>query len=76
MELELKARLERGELDETLGLLYGEDLAGARGRCQKVMESFEAAFGRAPEALFSAPGRTELGGTTPTTSMAGCWPPG
>ena len=41
MELELKARLERGELDETLGLLYGEDLAGARGRCQKVMESFE-----------------------------------
>ena len=61
MELELKARLERGELDETLGLLYGEDLAGARGRCQKVMESFEAAFGRAPEAL-SAPGRTELGG--------------
>ena len=62
MELELKARLERGELDETLGLLYGEDLAGARGRCQKVMESFEAAFGRAPEALFSAPGRTELGG--------------
>ena len=62
MELELKARLERGELDETLGLLYGKDLAGARGRCQKVMESFEAAFGRAPEALFSAPGRTELGG--------------
>ena len=62
MELELKARLERGELDETLGLLYGEDLAGARGRCQKVMESFEAAFGRGPEALFSAPGRTELGG--------------
>ncbi|MCI9666754.1 MAG: galactokinase [Angelakisella sp.] len=62
MELELKARLERGELDETLGLLYGEDLAGARGRCQKVMESFEAAFGRAPEALLSAPGRTELGG--------------
>ena len=62
MELELKARLERGELDETLGLLYGEDLAGARGRCQKGMESFEAAFGRAPEALFSAPGRTELGG--------------
>ena len=62
MELELKARLERGELDETLGLLYGEDLAGGRGRCQKVMESFEAAFGRAPEALFSAPGRTELGG--------------
>ena len=62
MELELKARLERGELDETLGLLYGEDLAGARGRCQKVMESFEAAFGRAPEAMLSAPGRTELGG--------------
>ena len=62
MELELKARLERGELDETLGLLYGEDLAGARGRCPKGMESFEAAFGRAPEALFSAPGRTELGG--------------
>ena len=40
MELELKARLERGELDETLGLLYGEDLAGARGRCQSSPSPF------------------------------------
>ena len=32
MELELKARLDRGELDETLGLLYGAGLEGARAR--------------------------------------------
>ena len=62
MELELKARLDRGDLDKTLGLLYGEDLAGARARCRKVTEAFERAFGKAPETLFSAPGRTEIGG--------------
>ena len=63
MELELKARLDRGELDETLGLLYGAGLEEARARCHRVMAAFETAFGTAPEALFSAPGRTELGGT-------------
>ena len=62
MERELEARLDRGELDRTLGLLYGKDLEGARARCRRVMAAFEAAFGRAPEALFSAPGRTEMGG--------------
>ena len=62
MELELKARLDRGELDETLGLLYGAGLEEARARCHRVMAAFETAFGTAPEALFSAPGRTELGG--------------
>ena len=62
MELELKARLDRGELDETLGLLYGAGLEGARARCRRVIAAFETAFGTAPEALFSAPGRTELGG--------------
>ena len=55
MEQELKARLDRGELDKMLGLLYGEDLEGARARCARVLEGFAA---------------------TPTTSGAGCWPPG
>ena len=62
MELELKTRLDRGDLDDTLALLYGTDLAPARARCHKVISAFEAAFGEAPENLFSAPGRTELGG--------------
>lgn len=62
MEETLKARLTGGELDGTLRLLYGEDTGKARARCLAVMDAFEAAFGKAPEALFSAPGRTELGG--------------
>ena len=44
MELELKARLDRGELDETLGLLYGASLEEARARCHRVMAAFETAF--------------------------------
>ena len=34
----------------------------ARSRCERVLSGFAAAFGSIPKALFSAPGRTELGG--------------
>lgn len=57
----LRTRLERGELDRTLERLYG-GAESARSRCAGVLEGFAAAFGKEAEALFSAPGRTELGG--------------
>ena len=61
--LTLEARLERGETDETLCRLYGaEHLEAAQERCKQVFAGFRKAFGSEPSALFSAPGRTELGG--------------
>lgn len=62
-EKEWKRRLENGELDAQLERLYGSDgLTRARERCGRVVEGFEKTFAAAPAALFSAPGRTELGG--------------
>ncbi len=59
----LANRLRAGELDEALDRLYGKvRLEEARARCDAVIAGFEKAFGAAPEELFSAPGRTELGG--------------
>ena len=37
---------------------------------QRLKEKFTDYFGREPEYLFSAPGRTELGGNILTISMA------
>ncbi len=52
-----------GELDNMLIRLYGEDrLEDARARCAGVLAGFTKTFSAMPEALFSAPGRTELGG--------------
>ena len=59
----LKMRLRQGGLDETLQSLYGTaQLEAARSRCAGVLEGFARTFGKEAEALFSAPGRTELGG--------------
>ena len=59
----LETRLRDGALDETLVRLYGRDhLESARTRCAGVIAGFTKAFESLPEALFSAPGRTELGG--------------
>lgn len=59
----LKDRLESGSLDKTLIRLYGEaQLEHAKVRCSAVISGFTKTFGSLPEALFSAPGRTELGG--------------
>lgn len=57
-----------GQWDKTLGALYAADgelhaLFHARARGIKVAESFGQAFGEEADlTLFSAPGRTELGG--------------
>ncbi len=59
----LEARLRQGGLDEILRKLYGAPhLERARTRCAGVLEGFAGAFGGEAQALFSAPGRTELGG--------------
>ena len=51
------------DLERSLTLLYGEArLPGALERCQTVIRGFRETYGSAPEQLFSAPGRTELGG--------------
>ena len=58
-----KLRLKNGELDAALERLYGADgLVRARERCERVAEGFAKTFDAQPTALFSAPGRTELGG--------------
>ncbi len=69
MLLEQAARfLRTGGLDETICKVYGcsdgsDSLNGYRARIEHVMDSYRTIFGRTDEiALFSAPGRTELGG--------------
>ncbi len=63
MQENLKRRLQEGEFDKPLSTLYGEaHLGEARDRCSRVMAEFSKTFGTEPEALFSAPGRTEIGG--------------
>jgi galactokinase len=62
--------LDTGERDQTLAKLYALDgtqasLDQARVRAIRVVEEFQSAFdpeGRADAALFSGPGRTEIGG--------------
>ena len=72
----LETRLRAGALDAQLTRLYGaEGLEAARSRCASVISGFTKTFESLPEAFFSAPGRTELGATTRTTSTAGSWPP-
>ena len=58
-----KIKLDEKAFDDTLIKLYGQkNLSSARSRCETVICGFTKAFGNQPEALFSAPGRTELGG--------------
>ena len=58
-----KSLLAQGDLDETLTRLYGQTaLESARSRCTQLLEEFSQAFGTEATALFSAPGRTEVGG--------------
>ena len=59
----IKETLGQGGLDRELTTLYGsEKLGAARERTLRVLEGFEGTFARPAEALFSAPGRTEIGG--------------
>ena len=65
---ELLRKLQEGEGDEALRGLYALDgseasLEKGRERAVRVVRAFEAEFGARPQAaLFSGPGRTEIGG--------------
>ncbi len=59
----LKTRLDQGGLDPMLERLYSpENLAAARDRVRHVLEGFQDTYGAEAQGLFSAPGRTEIGG--------------
>lgn len=59
---EILQKLRAGECDGALGALY-TDVDAARKRSEHVTEAFIGKFGNAPgAALFSGPGRTEIGG--------------
>jgi len=59
----LEVRLKVGDLDGELSKLCGaEGVDKARERFINVCQGFDRVFGEKPTALFSAPGRTEIGG--------------
>ena len=61
--ISLEKRIQDPAFGEKLTHLYGQEgVADARARCAAVIAGFTKTFESLPEALFSAPGRTELGG--------------
>ena len=59
---EIKTQIYEGKLDKSFSLLY-KDVAEARKRYSSACDSFCATFGQMEDIhLFSAPGRTEIGG--------------
>lgn len=62
---EVKKQILGGRLDETLASLYrgGKTAEQARERLVRAVEQFESLYGKNREiGIFSAPGRTEIGG--------------
>ena len=61
--ISLETRIQDPAFGEKLTRLYGaEGAEAARTRCAAAIAGFTKTFESLPEALFSAPGRTELGG--------------
>ena len=68
----LESQLQQAAFEQTLTRLYGtEGAERARSRCIEVIEGFHQTFDRPAQALFSAPGRTEIGGNH-TDHQRGC----
>ncbi len=68
---EIKTAIESGNLNNDFTMLYG-DAAKAQERYSKAVESYKEIFGEAEDIrLFSAPGRTEVGGNH-TDHQHGC----
>ena len=68
----LETYVQQAAFHKTLTRLYGaEGAEKAHSRCMEVMEEFYKTFDRPAEALFSAPGRTEIGGNH-TDHQKGC----
>ena len=75
---DLLRALESGALLDRLTPVYGKDAPSAAYRLRELALEFQETFPCDDDAetlLFSTPGRTELGATTPTTSTATAWPP-
>ena len=66
LSAEVKTLISSGGLDEKLAYIYAcstADVAGYRERFIKAIESFEGLYGADRHiSIFSAPGRTEIGG--------------
>ncbi len=61
--LPIRSRLIDGEFDETLKSLYGTAFDAQKNKYAALTDAFEGAFGESDNAvLFSAPGRSEIGG--------------
>ncbi len=61
--LSIRTQLTNGSFDDTLRWLYGGALEAQRSKYAGLIDAFESAFGVVePVALFSAPGRSEIGG--------------
>ncbi|HML67327.1 MAG TPA: galactokinase family protein [Clostridia bacterium] len=61
--LPISKKLSSGELDHTLAYLYGDALDTQKQKYLALADAFEGAFGESDDAaLFSAPGRSEIGG--------------
>jgi galactokinase len=61
--LPIQTKLTSGELDDALRYLYGDALETQKQKYLALANAFEGAFGESDEAmLFSAPGRSEIGG--------------
>lgn len=59
---EVKSAIREGKFDDSFNMLYG-DVTVARERYYKALESFEELYKESGEIrLFTAPGRTEVGG--------------
>ena len=69
--IQLKNAVESGKFDKDFALLYGDTKKAAQ-RYSKAVDSFREIFGEADGLrLFSAPGRTEIGGNH-TDHQHGC----
>ena len=72
----LEQALRSGALDARLTAVYGaEGTEKAKERCAAAAAGFTKTFGATPEAFFSAPGRTELGGNHTDHQHGRSWPP-
>ena len=61
--LQIKTQLINGDFDATLRHLYGSAMETQKAKYAALADAFESAFGESDDAaLFSAPGRSEIGG--------------
>jgi galactokinase len=68
---DLTVAIKRGDFNETFKYLYGARAESAAARYSKAVKEFEKLFGAGEVRLFSAPGRTEVGGNH-TDHQHGC----